>query len=477
MASQETIDENFIPTLFPSSPGTFPHEMNCYGDDDYIDTTFTDDMMFRERSFPAVFYVAIVIQLAAVLVSAATVVALLIPLLIQLKKGTGSLQRRRQKDPSYSTYNLYLVYLALIDLANFIPVIAAEVMAISGRSRYGFYSSIEWFFDRKFQVCSNMISIEVVVNLPYTMANLWMNAIIAYQILILLHKSYSGQRITQPSITRVNLHGGGVFLFSLGLGIFLHFNRVNGNMSWGWRIFVLATTMVPFTFVIGVTILIQCRGYMPVANGSSPRDNGVRGLAFYFFRIAMVFTVIWLPIVVVGAVYGYIEYVPYIIAVMLMAIQPIMTFCMILSKPDVRKYVKDLVTLITCSCSKKNNEGKQNKNERDPTRRTRRTTSLTILGYEFPRDADDDSNSIDVDANVDAEEGVDIDVSIFFGGPIDYDDDDEDGDNQVDGDTNVDIDAGVATVIMGEETSEKKKKKSKNKNTKDPEDSGVNGRT
>merc|ERR1712113_566832 len=96
-------------------------------------------------------------------------------------------------------------------------------------------------------------------------------------------------------------------------------------------------------------------------HGSTPRDRAVRGLAFYFLRIILVFLGVWLPMCVIAYMLapageiqqyfnaiagkgeeGVVEIVQLgqLINGFLFCIQRIITFCMVLTKDDVKKYIK-----------------------------------------------------------------------------------------------------------------------------------------
>ena len=357
-------------------------------------------------------YALYVMWCVVTVLSIVTVVALLIPLLkIQPKKGTfrprrrGSVNgssstqpRRRPNEPPYSTYNLYMVYLALIDGMVFLPEL---VLLPPGNS----------------EMIENLDLTMAVFSTPYVVANMWINAVVAHQAFLLLQNSHRGQRIDQPSLTRVNLQGGSIVAFSVLLGVFIYQGRIHGFADFH-TVTLPATVLVilPFCYVIRVTALVWWRGYLPNRknNGSirRPSDRAVRSLAIYLFRVTIVFVVIWGPAVVLYLVFHLLgNKICLQITYVLTAIQPIITFCMILTKPDVKKYVKDLVTL-SCVFGNRGNktEGANESTHGPNTDANRRSTSsttgnpmnnsVTILGYDFldaEQDAIDDTQE-DMDA-------------------------------------------------------------------------------
>ena len=74
---------------------------------------FIQDSAFKLTIYPIITFYSI-----AALSSVILILALSIPLLIELKNGTAQLSQRtdRRIEPGFSPYNLYLVYLAIPDL-------------------------------------------------------------------------------------------------------------------------------------------------------------------------------------------------------------------------------------------------------------------------------------------------------------------------------------------------------------------------
>lgn len=133
-------------------------------------------------------YALFVMWCVVIVLSIVTVVALLIPLLkIQSKQGTFRQQRRRRpvngpsssstqprrrpNEPSYSTYNLYMVYLALIDGIVFLPELV--LLLPPGNS----------------EMTEKLDLTMAVFSTPYVVANMWINAVVAHQVFLLLQKS------------------------------------------------------------------------------------------------------------------------------------------------------------------------------------------------------------------------------------------------------------------------------------------------
>jgi len=272
----------------------------------------------------------------------------------------------RQKPPTYSNYNLYLVYLALIDL----------IFASIGISTY--LSYIQQTFD-PFLYTNYFVSVwnnndsslrtpfDDPFEAPYIFANMWINAILSYEVLVLLKSSRQARKINQPSLKRINLQVGGVCLLAAVLGgivcyaykpawearnngSFVEYENIDAKLRYPAYVLLLG---LPLFYTIGVALVIWWKGYIPKKNGSgrgstttNARDKAIRELTFYFLRIVLVFLGIWIPR---GFFLTYADESgkkwSYLIAECVVAIQPILSFGMMLTKSDVRKYLWNLVTL------------------------------------------------------------------------------------------------------------------------------------
>jgi hypothetical protein len=173
-----------------------------------------------------------------------------------------------------------------------------------------------------------------------THGNLSINAILCYEIKVLLQNSQRVLRSKQPSLTRVNILGVTAYLFPAILysGVFFR------PSAFTWIVFGIG--WLPILYAIHVTIFVWCHGYIPSTHGATPSAKATRELAFYFYRISGTFVGIWIPAMAIhlyGAFEG--EDWPTFVAFILGAIQPIVTFCVILKKSDTKKYIVKLVTL------------------------------------------------------------------------------------------------------------------------------------
>ena len=379
----------------------------------------------------ATVYTLIAIQFVAAVLSLIVVLGLLIPLVIQLKDGRYYEQSKRKSSLAiYSSYNLYLVYLSSVDFFFLLLIMIGEIRAMQGKFDPRFWSAIRL---PEGVAPPNSLKLEAVVANPYAAANFWINAVIFYEVVILLKASKQARRITQPSLKRVNLQGGGVILGSILHGIFYYY-----NLLYGWvnpdGVGSIAL-YVPIVYVFGTTIFVVWRGYVPsigtrrntatstTSTGSlTPINRAIRGLAFYFLRILLVFVFLWLPGVVLGAfalreVDSYSGMVLSLLLAILLAIQPIVSFCMILTKPDVKQYIWDLVNLsyfrkdrgrASCYSGKTqlgvNQETNTSENSRnDPTNGGNQgsTRRVRILGYNFSIVDSDDTENVNIETKED----------------------------------------------------------------------------
>lgn len=85
---------------------------------------------------------------------------------------------------------------------------------------------------------------------------------------------------------------------------------------------------------------------------TSLRDRAMRQLVLYFFRIVAVFVLAWVPAQIFSQIYTSDfrnKHWALFASGIFVAIQPTITFCMMLTKPDVQTYIWQLVTLYHCT--------------------------------------------------------------------------------------------------------------------------------
>jgi len=213
-------------------------------------------------------------------------------------------------------------------------------------------------------------------NIPaniYITANMFFNCLICHQIWVLLTSSRRATRIKLPDWTSMILKILAVYFLSILSGVIelvvrkaarrMYYDGDDSNVEKSWKIqyamnfFMFVTLYIGICYVLCVTILVWYRGYIPKASGTtSPKDKALRELSTFFFRIIGVFLGIWLPGVIMNNVaLGNDIYLLWQIANWTIQTQAIVTFFILLTKSDLRKYIFDLVTLSyqNCFCATK----------------------------------------------------------------------------------------------------------------------------
>merc|ERR1712238_234110 len=106
--------------------------------------------------------------------------------------------------------------------------------------------------------------------------------------------------------------------------------------------------MGPIGYFLYIWITIICRGFMPSVSKKTKQ------LVWFFFRIVVVFCLIWLPgmcLLIMGLAqmvhssskFFAVWYIPG--GLIFVGLQPIVSTCMAMTKADVKKYVIELITL------------------------------------------------------------------------------------------------------------------------------------
>ncbi len=317
---------------------------------------FATDSAFKITLYPAFVLFAI-----ATVLSAIAAIALLLPLLVQLCNGTYKKATNTPgQEPRYSTYNLYLVYLMGVDFVYCLFQTSLYGMTI----RQKFFPGFHGFFIPP--TIQDSLMLDPLVEQPYYLASLWLNCIISYEVLLLL-KNSERLIVPQPSLLRVNVQAGVVCIISILIGSSgyviehaIQTAEINGND--GTRqllmiVFLVFGTLLglpAILYTLNGACIVWWRGYIPSlsAGGTTPTDRARRDLAFFFFRIVLVYLTVWLPVIglfLYASITG--EIWIYAVTNWLLAIEPTLTFGIILTKPDARKYIVDLVTL-SCLCGK-----------------------------------------------------------------------------------------------------------------------------
>ena len=386
---------DFEDFLFPRASGVSANTYQCCKSGFSI-PPFVQDSNFKINVYPKFALCTI-----AAILSAITALGLLIPLTIELKNKyrRKTTQGRSRAKQAYSMYNLYLVHMAFFDFLFIVYQMVFLVRAMNQGFEYSTYGPYGPMVSTTIGLPS-LFSWDYQFSITYVIGNVWINAIVSYQIFLLLRSSHRARRVKPLSLMRVNLECGAVYLLMtifLIVVYFMHGGLWEALLNSGFETFTprqLAMTYlgitlqwVPIIFVFGITILIWWRGYIPSMNGASPRDRAMRQLAFYFLRIIAVFLLLWIPALILQKyTYTSNEPWPLLVSQWLYSLQPILTVIMILTKDDVRTYILDLITLSyffgDCNCWKKDEalptEGSNDAEVQTPAKR------VSILGYSFP---------------------------------------------------------------------------------------------
>uniref|UniRef100_A0A7S4ENL7 G-protein coupled receptors family 1 profile domain-containing protein n=1 Tax=Pseudo-nitzschia australis TaxID=44445 RepID=A0A7S4ENL7_9STRA len=280
---------------------------------------------------------------------------------IRMSSSTGRPNRSASR---YSTYNLYLVYLAIPDLLYNLYIISIySSYANNNPERYRSANASGIIYPKGY-----VFGMLVVT---YAIINLYLNALVSWEVYALLRSSHQRQRVKPPSLSRVTWQALGVYGIAV-LNFCTHYGLVKASFQAGERgQFKLSTLLafisvfitvgigylLPLLVVIYIYFQIWRNSYLPpIRTGSrrtlSRRNKALRELTWFFLRIIAVFFVFWVPSLVGGMFcMGSVQGTGCTSANLLMAAQPIFTMCIALTKSDVMNYVKNFVTL---SCLRSN---------------------------------------------------------------------------------------------------------------------------
>lgn len=329
---------------------------------------FVHDSNFHFTVWPI-----ITLDIVSAILSSIVFIGLLIPLTIQLKKGNPKRRTRSGrlsgKDvPQFSTYNMYLIYLAFMDLVVALWNIVLAGGLINQKVSPYFYHMIVAPL-KGADLDRSPTAASIVFLFPYACANMALNAIVAYELVFLIKRSQGVQRINPPSLTRVNLQAGIVLFFSLIYGFALYYIWGPMRKAYSTGNFKKAAMLqlainipqvvifsISLAYIIYAMVWIWWHGYLKTMDSggtrTSMRDRAMRQLVLYFLRIVAVFVFAWVPAQIFNQIYTHdFESKQWALFTtgIFVAIQPAITFFMMLTKPDVQKYIWQLVTLYHCT--------------------------------------------------------------------------------------------------------------------------------
>ncbi len=272
--------------------------------------------------------------------SLATILAMILPLF----------KKRRRKRAS--TYNLYLVFLAIPDLMYnlFLTYLFGTYNRVmQGIDESGNIRNYKWvavlnvgevpWIDHPF---------DLALFATCAAANLYMNAIIALEIIKLLRNSKRRMRSQAPTLQKACIQA--ISTYTIGAIIFM-VDYFNDNLKDRLPTWLVTLLYLPIAILIPIFILLWVcfRIYWERLIGDTRTKAGKRLtiLIRYFTRIIVVYICIWLPAVIFYTAQFFDERkegLYYFIACILYSLSAWANFGLSLTKPDVRKNFRDLFT-------------------------------------------------------------------------------------------------------------------------------------
>ncbi|OEU06533.1 hypothetical protein FRACYDRAFT_254554 [Fragilariopsis cylindrus CCMP1102] len=262
----------------------------------------------------------------------------------------------------YNPYNMYLCSLAVPDLILNTYLLGMYISFANQKynPRYS-KGNIVW---NEIAPPAAFASFEGAFVVACSTANLYMNVIISFEMFILLKSNHDIQRYAPPKLRKVVFQSISVYVFAIIIFVTHYF--ICRAVSEGKILFLktntvwslIVTYILPIGFFAGVCFLIWYRSYIKATN------RKLRQCVLYFFRIIVVFCIIWLPgmlLLVIGAPTRNGTLIS--LGLLFCAIQPIVSTCMAMTKHDVRNYCLDFITL--SYCFKNNKQQQQQSNEEE----------------------------------------------------------------------------------------------------------------
>jgi hypothetical protein len=391
--------------IFNSPRKVHIQSVEYYGDtEDYTlyeccRTNTADGPFIKDIAFNKTVWPQLVVSSLAVLSTAVLIMGLSLSMLRESRRGGGSTrttqqiqetsQQRRQQEQQQgggcNSYNYYLILLAIPDLALNVFLIGL----------YGGYVNQSYIPDYAGHVVYAFTHDGEYIPLDYAFvfgcstANLWMNAVVAHAVFVLLKKSHQGIRVKPPTIKKVTIQAAVVYMYGAIMFVihFLADGKINNTVA--APIYFIFSAGIPIMYLLYVCFVILYQGLIKSLGGS------LRELSLYFFRIIVVFLVVWLPAISLMVATGPVrtrdiikfsqelyfngvnhinELRPslYTAGLLLCSIQAIISTGLALTKADVRKSVINLLTLSYCchreevqGISSRNGEHRNDQNHND----------------------------------------------------------------------------------------------------------------
>jgi hypothetical protein len=313
-----------------------------------------DGPLVQDLPFRQTVYTQICFSSVALAFSLSLFLGLSHSMVSKSRQTTDGNQRRRRRQATvsqqdYTCYNLYLVYLAVPDifLNIFILALYGRYVDQKWNPSFGGYIVDSVLWEQRKPLDNSFI-------LACSAANTYLNAIIAFEVYTLLDSSHNAIRHAPPGILNVSMKAVAVYAIACIVFLlrwFLDDTKCSPKLQ--AIIYFMASTGIPMVYLLYVSAVIYRRGLIPSTTGK------LKVISLYFLRIILVFIFLWLPGMILLALsrkpYDQIhisDYNPkyFSVALIFCSLQPILSTCMAMTKPDVRKSVFNLLSLPISWC-------------------------------------------------------------------------------------------------------------------------------
>jgi hypothetical protein len=312
----------------------------------------------QDFAFYSMIYPFITISAFAVIFSFVLIAGLSLSILKQWRSSSADASSSSMSFMNgYNGYNSYLVLLALPDM-----ILNLFLVGLYGSYANQTYSpKFAGHIIYAWTTVDTAMPLDTAMVQSCTTANCYINCVVAYEIFVLLKKSSRRQKHTAPSLCRAIIQGTVVYTFSL-IVFFLHYFLIRKDD--------IPLIVAPFLFLVSVGIPLLYLGYVCFMiwwhNLMPSLERRTKELVFFFFRIIMVFLLIYIPALIFLSVTltagtkrsrDYLDHMRFLkdpvnphfqSLKFLLALQPILSTCMALTKTDVRQSVYDFITFSDC---------------------------------------------------------------------------------------------------------------------------------
>ena len=248
------------------------------------------------------------------------------------------------------SWNIYLIMLSIPDAIYNLFRFLYDVIVIKGlNTSIQTTWSVDWF---------------------YAVTNLYLNAVIVYQVHYFLRCVQKRARVPPPTIRLVLLQSFSVYLLGACCGIWMHYYHTIGNTIAGignyprflqiHKISLCAMVIPPVLFVTILCIDVWYRQLIPNIEGTASTNTNAsynsrtRIISIYFLRVIFIFMITWLPYMILityglrnSRVLGY-------IGMCITSMQGTLSVLVALSKDDIYWAVWTFVTF-QCNVSESPN--------------------------------------------------------------------------------------------------------------------------